>query len=65
MEWIHNSCQTCWDSLHPDRFPSRSVITKENICCFCGTKTTSGIYIRVNPKDESLKHCNHTDSIGE
>jgi hypothetical protein len=51
--WTQASCVDCWDRNNPDR---RSDPDAEytngaiEVCAWCGGKTISGIYVRVDPK---------------
>ncbi len=43
------SCDECFYNQHPERYPVRIIDPDVEVCCFCGTVTRSGIYIRVDP----------------
>jgi hypothetical protein len=47
--WTQPVCTTCWDDEHPFRHPVRIANPDTETCCYCGTPTTSGIYVRVDP----------------
>jgi hypothetical protein len=58
VSWTHSICDRCWVAENPGRIPhralhfnpfSRGLGRAEEICCFCGDKHTSGIYVRRNP----------------
>lgn len=55
MSWTHAICDDCWDKKNPDRPSPRSNVGEMELCCYCGKKTRSGIYVRGNPKD--APHC--------
>lgn len=42
-------CNDDWEEQNPDRDPTRLTEPNEEVCCFCGALTKSGIYIRVDP----------------
>lgn len=42
----HNVCDDCWPKQQPDREAYRIKDREVEICCYCGTKTESGIYYR-------------------
>lgn len=51
MSWTHAQCKRCWDKENPNR-EALEILDKEvEICCTCGERTASGIYIRRNPKN--------------
>ena len=62
-EWNHPQCDDCWDALHPDRTPIRIIEPETEKCCWCGQYTTSGIYVRDNPKGP-LRHSPHDWETG-
>ncbi len=47
--WNHSTCEPCWELANPGRFPVRIKPRLEEVCCFCGDKSTSGIYVREDP----------------
>lgn len=55
--WIHLVCDECWEAKNPGRCAVRLKITKMAECCLCGEDTRSGIYVRIDPDDDSLR-CN-------
>jgi hypothetical protein len=59
--WTHAICHDCWDAQHP-YIPSRRSIAPgaAETCCYCGSSTRSGIYVRENP--ETIK-CNGKHGI--
>ena len=50
----HVICDACWSRREPDREPVRFRDPAEATCCFCGTATESGIYVR---EDGSVLRC--------
>lgn len=58
-KWNHTICDSCWEDYAPEREPARLIgpAFDGEDCCFCGTFTTSGIYIRFDPESSLLK-CN-------
>ena len=48
-KWNHSMCTDCWINSNPGRQPVVVNIRSVEICCFCGRKTTSGIYVRYDP----------------
>lgn len=55
-EWTHSICGPCWDQREPGRAPLRLKEPDTEICCFCGTATTSGIYVRQDPDTLNCIH---------
>jgi hypothetical protein len=49
MNWTHLICENCWRKREPKREPVRLINAEEEKCCFCGSLTKSGIYVRENP----------------
>lgn len=49
-EWTHPICELCWHLREPNRVPVRIKDAQKESCCFCGTATQSGIYVRQDPK---------------
>jgi hypothetical protein len=47
--WNHAICDPCWEAREPTRTPVRRTIPQEEVCCYCGARTTSGIYVRDDP----------------
>ena len=56
-DWTHAICETCWFKKNPGRIPTKLTQAEQETCCYCGQPTTSGIYLRDNPK--TPKHCKH------
>lgn len=50
MSWTHAQCKRCWDEENPNREPVKIADKEVEICCTCGERTASGIYIRRDPK---------------
>ena len=49
-KWNHAMCGVCWYQRNPQRQPYRVVPAADpEPCCFCGTSTEDGIYIRECP----------------
>lgn len=49
-KWTHVICRECWVAKHPDQDAHRIQGSPVHACCFCGTATSSGIYVREDPK---------------
>ncbi|MBF6138086.1 hypothetical protein IU501_34525 [Nocardia otitidiscaviarum] len=47
--WTQAVCEDCWDARHNHRPANRAAIGVHEICCYCGTSTHSGIYVRIDP----------------
>lgn len=50
--WTQPQCGICWELTYgPTRTPYRLVkeYRQREVCCTCGRRTRSGIYIRVDP----------------
>jgi hypothetical protein len=54
--WNHSICEDCWDKRNPGREPVRVRLEKledmnaiNEVCCFCGDKHSSDIYVREDP----------------
>lgn len=50
-KWTHPMCDQCWGERQPGRVPHRLVedVREDEVCCFCGKETRSGIYVREDP----------------
>lgn len=57
--WTHGICRPCFDLRHPGRVPSALVEPCTEPCCFCGTDTDAGLYVREDPASSKLV-CNGT-----
>lgn len=56
--WTHTQCNNCWYRVWSDtRTPVRVTDVDPGQCCFCGTETASGIFVRVTPEDPSIPYC--------
>lgn len=59
-KWNHSICNACWERTRPGRVPARMMIGRRvETCCYCGTPTASGIYVREDPS--KTDHCNHKE----
>jgi len=47
--WEHYVCGACYAGLQPGRKPTRVIDAKPGICCACGKRHASGIFMRANP----------------
>ena len=47
------ACFACWNSNNPDRPVPEGTLDRgpDEICCYCGRPTNSGIYTRVYNDD--------------
>jgi len=58
-QWTHSICNDCWKEKEPNRIPHRlieaGVSNRNEVCCFCGNLTQSGIYVREDPKKLQCK----------
>jgi hypothetical protein len=48
-KWTHAICDGCWGKRNPGRLATVLINKNVEICCFCGEKTTAGIYVRAEP----------------
>lgn len=50
--WTQPSCDECWEVQYPGRNPMRLTgeYREREVCCFCGSSTDGGIYVRVDPE---------------
>jgi hypothetical protein len=55
-EWTHRICSVCWNKREPNRRPAVVINQEFKPCCFCGTMTNAGIYVRHDPQDLLCKH---------
>lgn len=60
-EWTHNICETCWNERNPDRLAYKVRQAPALVCCFCGAKHASGIYVRHDPKKLACVHTAHVE----
>lgn len=49
-KWTHAICTDCWEEQNGDRTPVTTKGLGMEICCFCGEKTSAGIYTRKDPE---------------
>lgn len=49
--WTHASCLACYHVKYPGKWPPRAKaeVRETETCCYCGTQTVSGIYVRDDP----------------
>jgi hypothetical protein len=47
--WTQPICEDCWFRLNPGRKPVRLKEPGAEKCVECGSDTTSGIYVRIDP----------------
>ncbi len=50
-KWTHNMCMDCWVRENGDRTPTRLIDADTEVCCFCGSETSDGIFVRAEPQD--------------
>lgn len=51
MSWTQPICVTCWNIHNPNRLAhTMAEVCETETCCYCGKPTTSGIYVREDPK---------------
>lgn len=60
MGQIHhaNICARCWDERNPSREPYRLAQPELEICCYCGTENTDGIYCQGDASELVCQHSN-------
>lgn len=49
LSWTQPLCDECWAERQPGRVAHRLVEPENEVCCWCGLATASGIYFRVDP----------------
>ena len=54
VTWDHAICDGCWIRREPSKEPVRLLEPESEQCCFCGSLTHSGIYVREHPTSERL-----------
>lgn len=54
--WTHSICPKCWDQKFPHRHPVMVNDAETETCCYCGTDTKAGIYVRADPKEMLCQH---------
>lgn len=49
--WTQPACDRCWNDREPLRVPVRfrEEARQLELCVYCGARTLSGIYVRVDP----------------
>ena len=49
--WTQPSCPDCWNERNPSRQATRikPEFSEFEQCVYCGTRTRSGIYVRIDP----------------
>jgi hypothetical protein len=57
--WTHAICDDCWDVYDPGHLSPRQDHGDDQTCCYCGTSTRSGLYVRADPA--MVFHCQHSD----
>lgn len=50
MSWTQPICDECYSTESPGRDPVRLKEPDIERCCVCGTITSSGIYVRRDPR---------------
>lgn len=55
--WTRACCDDCWVSKYPGMYGCEPTRLKENFrevdkCGHCGRETLSGIYVRIDPKEQ-------------
>jgi hypothetical protein len=58
--WTHAICVSCWKLRNGERDPVGLKDPEVETCCFCGKKTSSGVYVRFDPA-ETLCKGNHEE----
>lgn len=48
-EFTHHFCDPCWRVTHGQRIPYRVIDAADDVCCYCGRESSSGIYVREDP----------------
>jgi hypothetical protein len=50
--WTQPACETCFAGAVPGvtPMPLKNWMRGVEVCCMCGCSTTSGIYMRVDPR---------------
>lgn len=57
--WTHSICSECWNARYPGREPVALSAGPREVCCYCGARHNSGIYVREDPKVP--QHCDHQE----
>jgi len=55
--WTHAICGRCWDKLYQELRGDPMLLKDADFekCCFCREWCMSGIYVRNDPTDETMK----------
>jgi len=56
MSWNQPLCDNCWNAEQPNRKPFRLIAPDPEQCSNCGESTTSGIWVRLDPKSCKFPH---------
>jgi hypothetical protein len=51
LSWTQPACDPCAEIRYPGRVMHRLVDPDVEVCCFCGSPTASGVFVRVNPAE--------------
>lgn len=51
MNFNQVACDTCWERNNPGRTPFRMIGASTEHCSWCGQPTTSGIFVRIHPRE--------------
>ena len=56
-QWTHAICDNCWDKRYRELKgePTRLKKADLELCCFCKQYCLSGIYVRNDPTDRTMK----------
>lgn len=49
FQWTQPCCDACWEEHNPGRSPAALRMPEEETCVYCGQRTESGIYVRIDP----------------
>jgi hypothetical protein len=67
LSWTQAICDLCWLRQFPGKQPVRARnemgVSDHEQCCYCGTATESGIYMRADPY--SVRYPRVDDTISE
>ena len=55
-QWNHPMCDWCWYRDYGERVPVRLKEPDKEVCCWCGRRTSSGIYVRADPVGVAKHH---------
>lgn len=48
--WRQPVCDDCWRMVEGEKAPMRLVDPPQETCALCGSSTSSGVYIRLDPR---------------